>query len=50
MASHPFKKIPAVGFGATTTIDRSAWGLDNFVPNIGAEVKIEIQGEFFQGS
>jgi len=44
--SHPFKKVPLVGFSATTKIDRTAWGLSNYAPNIGAEVSIEIEGEF----
>jgi polyisoprenoid-binding protein YceI len=44
--SHPFKKIPALGFSATTTIDRTAWGLSKFAPIVGAEVRIEIEGEF----
>jgi len=48
--SHPFKKVPLVGFSATTTIDRTAWGLSNYAPNIGAEVAVEIEGEFLQNS
>jgi len=44
--SHPFKKVPLVGFSATTKIDRTVWGLSNYAPNIGAEVSIEIEGEF----
>lgn len=44
--SHPFKKIPLIGFSATTTIDRTAWGVDKYAPKVGAEVAIEIEGEF----
>lgn len=44
--NHPFKKVPLIGFSATTKIDRTAWGLSNYAPNIGAEVSIEIEGEF----
>lgn len=44
--NHPFKKVPLLGFSATTKIDRTAWGLSNYAPNIGAEVSIEIEGEF----
>jgi len=47
-ASHPFKRIPVVGFSATTSIDRTLWGLTKFAPNIGAQVAIEIEGEFQQ--
>ena len=43
---HPFKKVARVGFSATTTIDRTQWGLSNYAPNLGAEVAIEIEGEF----
>jgi len=44
--NHPFKKVPLIGFSATTEIDRTAWGLSNYAPNIGAQVSIEIEGEF----
>ena len=45
-ASHPFKKVPVVGFSATTSIDRTVWGFTKYAPNIGAQVEIEIEGEF----
>lgn len=48
LPAHPFSKRPTIGFGATTTIDRSAWGVDKYIPNVGAEVKVEIQAEFNQ--
>lgn len=44
--SHPFIKKPLVGFSATTTIDRTLWGLSKYAPKIGAQVAIEIEGEF----
>ncbi len=44
--SHPFKKVPLIGFSAVTTLDRTVWGLSNYAPNIGADVKVEIEGEF----
>lgn len=44
--SHPFSKVPLIGFSATTSIDRTVWGLSKYAPNIGAEVSIEIEGEF----
>ena len=46
VVAHPFKKKPTIGFSATTTIDRTVWGLTKYAPNIGAEVKIDIEGEF----
>jgi len=44
--SHPFLKVPLVGFSAKTEIDRTAWGLSKYAPKIGAQVAIEIEGEF----
>ena len=46
--SHPFTKVPVIGFSATTSIDRTVWGFTKYVPNIGAQVVIEIEGEFQQ--
>lgn len=46
--SHPFAKKPLVGFSATTTIDRTTWGVSKYAPKIGAEVVVEIQGEFLK--
>jgi len=47
IASHIFSKKPVIGFSARTTIDRTLWGVSKYAPNIvGAEVKIEIEGEF----
>ncbi len=48
-ASHPFSKVPAIGFSATGTIKRSDFGLDYLLPAIvGDEVKIEIESDFIQ--
>ncbi|MBL4670817.1 MAG: YceI family protein [Arenicella sp.] len=44
--SHPFAKVPLIGFSATTSIDRTIWGLSKYAPKIGAQVSIEIEGEF----
>jgi len=44
--SHPFKKKPLIGFSATTIIDRTVWGVDKYAPKVGAEVEVEIEGEF----
>lgn len=47
-AKHPFKQVPIVGFSATTKIDRTQWGVSKYTPNLGAELSIEIEGEFLQ--
>jgi polyisoprenoid-binding protein YceI len=46
MERQPFSGKPTMGFSATTTIKRSDWGMSKFVPNIGDEVKVMIEGEF----
>ncbi len=48
MPNHPFKKKPVIGFSATTIIDRTTWGVSKYAPNIGAEVSVEIEGEFLK--
>ena len=48
-ASHPFGKVPAIGFSATGVFKRSDFGLDYLLPGIvGDEVKVEIEGDFLQ--
>lgn len=48
-ASHPFSKVPAVGFSATGTFKRSDFGLTYLAPAIvGDEVKVQIEGDFIQ--
>lgn len=42
---HPMLQAPAIGFDATTTIERSKYGLDAFVPYISDEVEITITVE-----
>ncbi len=46
MMRQPFSGKPTLGFSATTVIDRTQWGMDKYAPNIGAEVKVAIEGEF----
>ena len=46
--SHPFKRVPIIGFSAKTKLDRTVWGLVKHAPRIGAEVVIEIEGEFLK--
>lgn len=43
---HPVSRKTTIGFSAKTKIDRTAWGLKNYAPLLGAEVFIEIEGEF----
>lgn len=45
--SHPFKNAAAIGFSATTTIQRKDWGFVKHISHVGNDVKIEIEGEFF---
>ncbi|KLD74600.1 polyisoprenoid-binding protein [Xanthomonas hyacinthi DSM 19077] len=45
---HPMKKVPALGFDASTTIKRSDFGLGAYVPNVSDEVKIRITTEALQ--
>lgn len=48
MASHPFVKVPAVGFSAKGTIKRSNFGLNPppIQQGVGDEVELEIEAEF----
>lgn len=46
MSRQPFTGKPTLGFSATTSIKRSDWGMTKFVPNIGDEVNVMIEGEF----
>jgi polyisoprenoid-binding protein YceI len=41
----PLAKREAVGFDATTTIKRSEFGVDKYVPNVSDEVKLQITTE-----
>ena len=45
--SHPFKNAAAIGFSAKSIIQRKDWGLVKHLPNVGNDVQIEIEGEFF---
>jgi len=47
IGNHPFANKPALGFSATTTIKRSDFGLTTYIPQIGDEVEIIIEAEFF---
>ncbi|MEZ5461433.1 YceI family protein [Dokdonella sp.] len=42
---HPMKKVPAIGFDASTTIKRSDFGIDYLVPKVSDEIRIKITTE-----
>jgi polyisoprenoid-binding protein YceI len=46
MSRQPFTGNPTMGFSAKTTIKRSEWGMTKFVPSIGDDVDVMIEGEF----
>jgi polyisoprenoid-binding protein YceI len=47
LAPHPFRPtLEVAGFSATTTIDRTAFGMDKYAPAVGTEVKVRIETEF----
>ncbi len=48
VASHPFAKVPAIGFSAAGTFKRSEFGLDYLTGMIGDDVNFEIEGDFIQ--
>lgn len=41
----PMLKVPAIGFDATTTLKRSEFGVDQYVPMVSDEVQIRITTE-----
>jgi polyisoprenoid-binding protein YceI len=45
-AKMPFSNLPALGFSATTSLQRSHWGFDTYVPTIGDKVDVMIEMEF----
>jgi polyisoprenoid-binding protein YceI len=46
LAKQPFSGKPVMGFSATTTLKRSQWGMNAYVPNIGDDVQLLIEVEF----
>lgn len=42
---HPMAKVPAIGFNATTSFNRSAYGIGNYVPNVGDKITVNITTE-----
>lgn len=50
MTRQPFSGKPTMGFSATTTIKRTDFGMSKYVPSIGDEVEVMIEGEFAKTS
>lgn len=46
MLRQPFSGKPTMGFSAKTVIKRSEWGMSKYVPSIGDDVEVMIEGEF----
>jgi polyisoprenoid-binding protein YceI len=46
MTKQPFTGKPTMGFSATTSIVRSDFGMNKYVPSIGDKVEVMIEGEF----
>ena len=44
-AVHPMTKLPTVGFNATTSFNRSAFGVAGYVPNVGDKITVNITTE-----
>lgn len=47
-ATHPMRKVPAIGFTATGTLKRSDFGVAAYVPMVGDELEIRIEVEALQ--
>lgn len=45
IGEHPMRKVPAIGFDATTSFKRSDFGVGAFVPNVGDEIGVRITTE-----
>ncbi|OAL78353.1 polyisoprenoid-binding protein [Acinetobacter sp. SFB] len=44
-AVHPMTKLQTVGFNATTSFNRSAFGISGYVPNVGDKITVNITTE-----
>ncbi|TXJ10650.1 MAG: polyisoprenoid-binding protein [Acinetobacter sp.] len=44
-SAHPMSKLETIGFNATTSFQRSAFGIGNYVPNVGDEITVNITTE-----
>ena len=45
VGKYPMRDVQAAGFDATTTIKRSQFGIDKYVPNISDDIKVRITTE-----
>ncbi len=45
---HPFRKVPALGFSATGSFNRSDFGLKDLIPAISDEILISIEAEYLK--
>ncbi|WP_342595879.1 YceI family protein [Salinicola lusitanus] len=45
VGEHPMAKVPALGFDAETTLQRSDFGLDQYVPNVSDDITIRLSSE-----
>jgi polyisoprenoid-binding protein YceI len=45
VGEHPMRKVPAAGFDATGTIDRTAFGVDKYTMATGPEIRLHITTE-----
>lgn len=48
IGEHPMAKKPAVGFAVTTTLKRSDYGMDAYVPYVSDEVAVTFHAETLQ--
>lgn len=44
-ATHPMRRVPAIGISATGTVLRSDWGLGKYAPAVGDEVTLMVTAE-----
>ena len=50
MKLQPINRKPTMGFSATTTIQRSDFGMTRYLPNVGDTVEVAIEGEFIKSN
>jgi polyisoprenoid-binding protein YceI len=46
--THPFRKVPALGFSATGSFNRSDFGSKELIPAVGDEVQFSIETEYLK--
>ncbi|MEP4032191.1 YceI family protein [Roseibium polysiphoniae] len=50
IGDHPMAKKPAAGFAVTSTIKRSDYGMDKFVPYVGDEITVTFHAETLEAA